>query len=145
MSWKDRFADFVWKAFTVERNIMVYPVPNRSKYRPRKENEDGFLDIGWQLGRLSDRRVYRAEFWCEDGVSVLTFFMSTIGIENKSDEFFENYLSKENLVEFYSEKKFIGLAKMIDDLGREMWSINVIVGDDEELFASSELALNPYK
>jgi hypothetical protein len=145
MSWKDRFADFVWKAFTEERKIIVNPIPDRSKYQPRKEKEDGVLDIGWQIGILSNRRYFRAEYWCEDGVSCLTFFMSTLGIENASKEYFENLLTKDNLINFYCEERYIGLGKFIDDSGNEMWSVNVILADDENLFASSELALNTYK
>ena len=58
-----------------------YPCADRSSFIPndRKSPANPALDIGWSEGTLRDGRPWRAECWAEDGVTSLTFFLSTTG------------------------------------------------------------------
>jgi hypothetical protein len=66
----------------------MYPKPDRSDYKPTrtKTAEDHSLDIGWDEGFLTDGRPYRVECWAEEGVTMLTYFFSTRGLETYSNE-----------------------------------------------------------
>lgn len=48
------------------------------------KDEDGVLDIG-RCDRVMDGRPLRAEMWAQDGVSALTIFFSTVGLD-QADE-----------------------------------------------------------
>ncbi len=94
-----------------------YPKPDRSDHSPNfsKTPENDVIDIGWDEGILSDGRRYRVECWAQDQVTSLTYFFSTRGLEN-----------------------------MTNAGGSNMWSVNVVVGDDEKTFVSAQRPLRPY-
>jgi hypothetical protein len=123
-----------------------YPKPDRSTRKPNfsKTPENDALDLAWQEGILTDGRAYRAEHWCQDQFSVLTFFISTIGLENSTKDDFKRLLVSENLINFKPGPNYLEARKIIDDSGNEMWSINVVVGDDENTFVEGGVKLNPY-
>ena len=66
---------------------MNSPVPDRGNQRLNfaKAPGDDTLDIGWAKGTLSDGRPYRAECWCQDQVTMLTIFFSTLGLQAATD------------------------------------------------------------
>ena len=81
-----------------------YPAPDRSKFTPLTvKDESGTMDIGWNEGVTNEGRPYRAEMWTFDGVSMITIFLSSIGIQNLSKEEFVEYLETEGLVKFLGE------------------------------------------
>ena len=122
-----------------------YPAPDRSKFTPLTvKDESGTMDIGWNEGVTNEGRPYRAEMWTFDGVSMITIFLSSIGIQNLSKEEFVEYLETEGLVKFLGEKKFLRCELVKDDAGKPMWSLNITIGDDEEVFADTGFALKPY-
>jgi hypothetical protein len=64
----------------------AYPKPDRSNV-PRnftKTPENDVIDVGWQEGVLKDGRPFHGEYWAQDQVGVMTFFFSTVGIENST-------------------------------------------------------------
>ena len=122
-----------------------YPVPDRSKFIPLKEkDESGTMDIGWNEGVTTDGRPYRAEMWTFEGVSMVTIFLSSIGMQNFSKEDFVEYLETEGLIKYFGEKKFLRCELVKDDAGKAMWSLNITIGDDEETFADTGFAIKPY-
>ena len=122
-----------------------YPVPDRSKFIQIKEkDESGTMDIGWNEGVTTDGRPYRAEMWTFDGVSMVTIFLSSIGIQNLSKEELMYYLEKEGLVKYFGEKKLLRCELVKDDACEAMWSLNITIGDDEEIFADTGFAIKPY-
>ena len=77
-------------------------------------------------------------------VSILTYFMSTAGIENVSESYFKELLVDEGLLTFERKAPVVKAKKVRDASGNEMWSINVAVGDQDELFVSGELSIKRY-
>ena len=124
----------------------MYPKPDRSDHNPNfvKSAENEALDIGWNEGFLSDGRPYRAECWAEDQVTMLTFFFSTNGMENYSDAMFIELLGKEELVEFLSEETYVSAMPVTDASGNDMWSVNVVIGSEDELLARDSVKLRAY-
>ena len=95
---KERFLpliDHVWKTF------------------PRREEETGDVNIGWDAGVFDGNRPYFCELW-SSGYMFLTYFISTIGIENCSDEQLEQMLKDAGLV-WYKEREYPIM------IGRKSW------------------------
>lgn len=123
-----------------------YPRPDRSAFKPnfRKSHEQPALDIGWAEGTLKDGRPYRAECWAEDGVTSLTFFLSRIGLEKLNDADFAALLETEGLLRFTGAARYVAARPLTDSSGNDMWSVNVVVGDDENTFLVDKLELRAY-
>jgi hypothetical protein len=123
-----------------------YPKPDRSDIKPNfsKTPENEAIDIAWQEGVLSDGRPYRAEYWCQDQISMVTFFLSAIGLENATNEDFNRLLETENLNKFKPGRSYVEARRFTDPSGNALWSINVMVGDDENTYVESGVPLNPY-
>jgi hypothetical protein len=53
-----------------------FPRPDRSNLKPNfsKTPENDVLDLGWHEGVLKDGRPYRSEYWCQDQISMLTYY-----------------------------------------------------------------------
>ena len=80
----------------------MYPEINRSNFQPSltKDPESDEIDIGWNEGDLSDGRPFRLEYWAISGLSMLTYFFSTKGMENHSQEELIDILVSNGLIEF---------------------------------------------
>jgi hypothetical protein len=123
-----------------------YQRPDRSAFTPnsQKSEENPALDIGWAEGKLKDGRAYRAECWAEDGVTSLTFFFSTIELENRTNADFAALLEAEGLLRFTGARRYVAARTLTDPSGNAMWSVNVVVGDDENTFVSDTVLLRAY-
>ena len=123
-----------------------YPKPDRSdqirNFQKTEENEA--LDIGWAEGTFSDGRPYLLECWCEDQVTSITVFFSRIGLEGLDDAGAKALLERENIAHFLSEEDGVTALPCRDASGNEMWSANIVVGDDEETFITGGPALHKY-
>ena len=124
-----------------------YPRPDRSDFMPNrvKSDENAAVDLGWAEGVFADGRPWRMECWAEEQLTCLTVFCSSIGLEPASDSGFPELLEAEGLVRYLlPEQYYSAPAKRFTDAsGNSMWSINVVVGDDESVFAET-LPLRPY-
>lgn len=125
----------------------LHPKPDRSDQTPNfvKTEENEALDIGWNEGFLSDGRPYRVECWAESQITMLTFFFSTGGMENLSDATFQKLLTSEGLVQFISDKPHIAAMPTTDASGNSMWSVNVVIGTEDELVAKDSVNLREYE
>ena len=126
---------------------MLHRKPDRSNITPNfeKSEERPMLDIGWNEGILSDGRPYRMEYWAEDQVSSVTFFMSTAGFENYSNAQFADLLEREQLLRYHvGRRRSASCMPFTDASGNSMWSINVVFADDEKTFAEVLVLLRPY-
>jgi hypothetical protein len=102
------------------------------------------LDIGWAEGVLSDGRPYRIECWADDGVTMVTYFVSSKGIEEADDDELTQLLEREGILAFAPGPKHVSASRLRDPSGNDMWSINIVVGDDEDTFVSSTPPLQQY-
>jgi hypothetical protein len=53
-------------------------------------------------------------------------------------------LETENLIKFKPGRWYQEARKITDPWGNEMWSLNVVVGDDEDTFVEGAVRLLPY-
>ena len=124
-----------------------FPKPDRSDFAPNFEKtaENDVLDLGWAEGQLSDGRPFRVESWCQDQMTMLTYFMSTKGLKHADDEFFRGLLVSEGLICFTeSGQRHVSASKIKDASGNKMWSVNVVIGDEEETYAEDAFPLSSY-
>lgn len=104
--------DHAWKVF-----------PDRSEY--------GEVNVGWNAGIVEGNRPFFCECWAE-GITVLTYFISTKGIEEYSVEQIEKMLADAEIIWYVGERKYpTSVQKFTDHEGNEFFSINIIVGDDD--------------
>jgi hypothetical protein len=123
-----------------------FPKPDRSDQRPNsvKTADNDVIDIGWDEGVFRDGRPYRVEAWCQDQVTSLTFFWSISDMPMATKEDLAKILVDEGLLRFTSEKHFVYGRQFVDPSRRRMWSVNVVVGDDEETYVRDSCRLKSY-
>ena len=137
-----------------------YKLPTRANPEvPPETDEAGEHTVGWSKGRASDGRPYWAECWSQEGITMLTVFLSSKDLEFGEDRPLQNdwpgnkiivgdekaasdYLEMEGLVKF-GDKRFVTPCRYSDDNG-EFWSINIVVGDDNETYCDSQFSIFPY-
>ena len=120
--------------------------------------------IGWAKGKISDGRPYWAECWAQDGITMLTIYLSSDGLKLGDDHSLQDdlpesidlpekvivgdvkvakdFLEKERLIRF-RDNCFVTPCRFSDDNG-DFWSINIIVGNDDEVYCDSQFSIFPY-
>jgi hypothetical protein len=115
----------------------MYPKPDLSDSQPNfvKTAENERLDIGWNEGELSDGHPYRMDVWCLDGTTNLTFFVAREGLSDRSDEEWADLLESEGLIRYAPHVlRSVFAVPVVDAVGMPIWSLNVMVGCEDELF-----------
>ena len=69
---------------------------------------------------------------------------SVLGLEYYSDSMFKELVSKEGLVKFISNDYYVSAMTFTDSSGNEMWSVNVIIGTEDEILASDTINIRAY-
>jgi hypothetical protein len=125
---------------------LTYPKPDRSNQRPKfaKTDADDTLDIGWAEGTFSDGRPFRIECWAQDQVTYLQCFFSSVGLEKLDRSELQQFLERERVIRFVSDKRFASGRLTSDASNNAMWEVNVVIGDEDELYAESDVPLKPY-
>jgi hypothetical protein len=123
-----------------------YPKPDRSdQVRKLTKDEHGVIDIGWCDGVISDGRPFVAEMWAQDGISMLTIFFSSEGIDHLTSDQLKDLVAKEGLVTFRAENEsYCEAAEHEDRVGNAMWSINIVVGSEDETFLTGSVPIFAY-
>ncbi len=95
-------------------------------------SEQGEVNIGWNCG-LIGIRPYFYELWAADGITMLTIFISTRGIEDYTVKDIEKMLIDEAQIYCKKEGYFEASVLKIDDIdGNEFFSVDVCVGVEDE-------------
>lgn len=123
-----------------------FPIPDRSSQPIRlAKDEDGVVDIARCHGVSSDGRAFRAEMWAQDQISMLTIFFSTAGLEDLDPEAMKRFVEQEGLVSFRTTAPSRCTAVSVtDDAGNPVWSVNVMVGDEDETYLDGSIPIFPY-
>jgi hypothetical protein len=121
------------------------PKPDRSSLTPNLTVKaiDRELDIGWAEGEWKDGRPYRAELWSWGDLSVVTFFLSTLGLEDAREPELAGLLDKNSLVEFLRKRK-VYPEKVLDSAGNEMWALTIPIREGNKTLVKFGFRLNPY-
>ncbi len=99
--------------------------------------DDPEYNLGWDTGLLDGNRPYFMECWATNGITMLTYFVSTKGIENASTEDLVKMLTDAGLFRFLNpdpDKPGASVMKFEDDHENVFFSINITVGIEDELF-----------
>lgn len=125
----------------------AYPAPDRSGFEPNftKSSESDVIDIGWAEGVLSDGRPWWLECWAQDQVTCLTIFVSRIDLSLTDDPSVAQFLEREGLLRFTGQQRYATAAAVEDQSGHQMWSINVVVGDEDHVFVADTPGIRPYR
>ena len=123
-----------------------FPAPDRTAQTVnRTKSADGVIDIGWCEGVLSDGRPFRAEMWAQDQISMLTFFFGTLGLEALGDGALFALVEKEGLVRPAPKAApSFSVRKWSDPSGAEFWSVNVVVGTEDETRLAGSVPVSRY-
>lgn len=121
----------------------LLPIVADARREMPSRNEYGEVNIGWNAGILDGNRPYFAECWATDHITMLTVFISRIGIENMphaevAGKFAETgyYTPREN-----ARKPVV--IEFTDTDGNDFFSVNITVGTEDELFLDGAPILSP--
>lgn len=117
-----------------------YPMVDRSEFIERSmtvHRDSSVVNIGYAEGILSDERPFRLECWAEDQLTNLTIFVSSLGIENYSPQKVIEYLEAERLFQRWHDDLYGSVLPFKDPEGNEFWSVNLVVGDEENTYLDS--------
>ncbi|MBO4782643.1 MAG: hypothetical protein J5522_09615 [Lachnospiraceae bacterium] len=106
-------------------------IDHETQYFPDRTEFDD-VNIGWNCDFIGNR-PYFLECWATSGITMITIFISTIGIEDYTLKDMENLLINEGKV--YS--KLPGyippeIGQFTDSSGNEFYSVNIVAGEEDE-------------
>jgi hypothetical protein len=133
------------KLFFVEARMAIvlqpkFPAPDRSGHSVKlQKDSEGCLDLGWCEGVLFDGRPFRAETWVQDQITMVTFFFSAMGIEDVDDLRLSSVMESEGLVTYKegTRRRKNECHIIADSSGNAMWSVNIPIGVEDEVFVAS--------
>ena len=97
--------------------------------------DDREVNIGWDTGLLGADRPYFLECWAANGITMLTYFVSVIGMEDASAEDLVKLLTDARLFRLRDpENPRTSVMKYEDDHENVFFSINVIAGIEDETY-----------
>lgn len=123
------------------------PVPCRVDYTPSpyEPDEDGVMDVGYKNGVLSDGRKYRLECWRMDDMLMLTVMFSDKGLEafKRADMYL--VLEAEGILRYTAAKHPLQANRTQDDVGNNVWAINIMLANAKGIYGELLVELNSYK
>ena len=75
---------------------------------------------------------------------MMTLFFSAHGKESWTNQQLIDLLLTEKIVKFLTDHRYVEALPLLDDAGQGMWSVNVVMGDESNLFADYSAPLRPY-
>lgn len=118
-------------------------IDHERKYWPKRTDNLGDINLGWDCGAIG-RRPYFLECWSGDHITMITFFLSTIGIEHYRAEDLERMLIDAGL---YSKKegyKGASVMAVIDSNNNQFFSVNIVVGVEDQDAVIEGAIIYPY-
>ncbi len=119
-----------------------------SAYRiVQSRDENGDVNIGWNAGLIDDNRPFYCECWATEGITMLTLYVSTEGIEDYDAVQLEKLFTD---IGYYKPKEgnevknSKGLMKFTDNNNNEFFSFNVVVGIDDEPAQITGASIYPF-
>ena len=99
-----------------------------------KRNEFDDVNIGWNCGLLDPQRPYFLECWATEGLTLLTIFISTRGIENMSAKDMDTMLEEKKIYHRLPGRYQPEMKTFTDINGNSFYSFNLFVGDEEKTY-----------
>lgn len=108
----------------------------RKKFQSRTYYGDDLVydvNIGWNCSFI-ENRPYFYECWATEGITMVTVFISTLGIEDASDKELEKILVEDAKI-YVPKDGYLSPTvgpKFTDSNGNEFYSINIFVGGEDD-------------
>ncbi len=121
-----------------------FPLIDHERHQFTDRNEYGDVNIGWNCGFIG-LRPYFYELWATEGLTMLSIFFSTKGIEGYEICDLEKMLIEDAGI--YGKKEGYtvpGVVKIYDDNNNEFFSINIVVGMEGEPALISGVDIYPF-
>ena len=96
--------------------------------------DDPEYNIGWDAGLLPENRPYFLECWATCGITMLTYFVSVVGIEDAKDAELIRMLEEAELFRILDPSDSRTEVQKYDVDGDEFFSINIVVGDEDNTY-----------
>ncbi len=114
-------------------------------------NDFGDVNIGWNAGLPDENRPYFVECWAADGITMLTIFVSTIEIEDRTPDELTGRILETGYFRFADEGyQTAETMTFTNPEGNTFFSLNIAagVGDGPALIDGAQIypwsALNEY-
>ncbi len=79
---------------------------------------------------LKDGRPVVTQVWTEDGYTFITYYLSTLGLEEATQNHLLNYLIQQGVkIPPDLNNLRVSTMKFFDQLNEECWSITLVVGE----------------
>jgi len=116
------------------------PMVDHNKRIYASRTEEGDRNLGWNCGLLECSRPFFIEAWVTDGLTMLTVYIATDGIEHYSNEEVDAFLQKQGVYQMIEGAAAPQVAKYKDGSGNEFFTVNIIVGlpDKEDTFITGD-------
>ena len=111
------------------------------KVFPKKDEGKEWYDdtqhnIGWNAGLLEGNRPYFLEVWATCGITMLTYFVCTRGIEEMKTGDLIRMLEEAKLFRLRDpENPRAEVMRFEEDGGNAFYSVNIVCGDEEGVYA----------
>ena len=104
----------------------------------RQVEAESDRNLGWNVGLLEGRRPWFCECWADDGTTVLTYHLSTRGLENKRKEELARILEDARIVRRLEPVQEPAVFLFKDGTGNTFFSIHITVADEKRIYISEK-------
>lgn len=117
-----------------------YPLVDHAERHYESRTEAGNVNIGWNVGLLEGKRPWFGECWSADGITMLTYFISTGDMEDSTPEQLKSMLEESGIVKFTDPERdnTPAVQKYTDGKGNEFFSVNITVGVEDETYTTGD-------
>ena len=125
-----------------------FAAPCRVNYvpSPYEPDEDGVMDVGYKNGVMSDGRPFRLECWRMEEMLMLTVLFSSQGLSAYSRADMPLLLEGEEILRFVGTgKPKLQAAQTTDDVGQNMWALNLMLANNKGTYAELLVQLHSYR
>lgn len=125
---------------------MEFIEPDRSNYivSAHKPNDEGVRDIGFVKGTFLDGRPYRLECWCMDELIMASVFFDERYLTAWKRLDFALLLELEGVLQF-KDGPYLQAGRMKDGKGHGIWTVTVMLKDDDGLHAEVLTPVQRYR
>jgi len=117
-----------------------FPLVDHAEWHHESRTKAGDVNIGWNIGLLEGNRPWFGECWSTEGITMLTYFISTRDMEDRTPEQLRLLLEEAGIVKFIDtdHDNTPAVMKFTDGKGNEFYSVNITVGVEDEIYTTRD-------
>jgi hypothetical protein len=115
---------------------------------PHQREDDEHSAVGG-IDPAEIRIAVMIGIWLAFGIWALLFAQghpddASDGLETATADSLSHLLRREGWLRFSSDERWVVARALTDFAGNDMWSIDIVVGDEDETYIDDDIALKPY-